>query len=97
LNAVRRGHEQEFGGLVTYRGFENPLPIVAALEPENVGKDLVAKRRELGPKPEREGVVFRAGVADEQRLTRLLAHDSFPDSRRSLEGLPREASCKITR
>jgi len=67
----RRGDEQELGGLFADRVFKN------ALEAKNVGKDLVPKRGELCPKPKRKGIVFRAGVANEQRLTHLIGQSLF--------------------
>ena len=77
LNAVGRGDEQELGGLFADRVFKNAFPVVAALEAKNVGKDLVPKRGELCPKPKRKGIVFRAGVANEQRLTHLIGQSLF--------------------
>src|SRR5262249_46677998 len=72
--------------------FEDTLPVITAAKPQNVSEHLVAKRRQLRAKPKRERIVFRAGVTDEQRLARRVAHDSLPDSSRSLEESLRNAS-----
>src|ERR1700730_10647008 len=77
LNAVGCGDEQELGGLFADRVFKNAFPAIAAPEAKNVSTDLVPKRGELCPKPKRQGIVFRAGVANEQRLTRLIGQSLF--------------------
>jgi hypothetical protein len=94
LDATRRPHQQDLGRLFADRIFENSFPVVPAAKAQHVCEHLIAKRGQLRAEPQREGVVFRIGVTDEQCLTHRVAHESLPDSCLSLEDLPANARRK---
>ena len=71
LDRAGIGDEQHLAGAMAQCVFEFALPVLAALEPEHIGPDLVAHRGELRAQPDREGVVLGRGVADEDRLARF--------------------------
>ena len=67
--ATGSGGQQEFSRLVPNGVLKDSFPIVAALQPHHVGKDLKAKRAQLRAKPEREGVALWRRVTDEKRCS----------------------------
>jgi hypothetical protein len=77
LHAVRRGHQQDLGGLRADGVFEDAFPVIAAAQAQHVGEHLIAERGQLRAEPQREGVVLGTRVTDEQRLARWVAHVRF--------------------
>jgi hypothetical protein len=75
LHAMRRGYEQDLCRFVPDGALEDTFPIIAAFEPEHIGKHSVAKRGQFRAEPQRESIVFRTCVTNEQRLARRVRHD----------------------